>query len=291
MKIGISTGFSDRLKINVYEALDIVASTPFRTIELWTLFYGKYKHFAWDDIVEVKYLKKKLDDYKIQVNSIHAPFSYQHELATNDKTYLATVVKDTKDIILVATELGANFVVIHPASRPDTSRRHISSEEYKQRFELVKKSLQDIADFVNKHNLTIKIALENQLPHIMFGYFDELLELITGLDNKIFGICFDTSHAMMTYGNNTDTVLKNIEYISKFIITTHISDTDGTTDAHLLPGEGKIEWHKLANGCLQKLSNDAPLILEVLTPLKDKTLPETLNEAYRRMVLLTKEWW
>ncbi|MCX7940875.1 MAG: sugar phosphate isomerase/epimerase [Endomicrobia bacterium] len=292
MDFVISTGFADRLRIDAYEAIDIVALTPFRMIELWTVFYGKIKHFDWQDSKEISNLKKKLTEHNITVKSIHAPFSYDYEFNSDNDMYLKTVLDDTKNIILVSAELGADYVVVHPGSRPNTSRKHLTTREYKNKFKITKNSLEELAEFITKHNIKVKVALENQLPHIMFGYFDEIAELISFLNHfNIFGICFDSSHAMMAYDNNTETLIKNLEPYLELIITTHISDTDGVIDAHLVPGEGKIEWYKLTTGCFRKISRNVPLVLEILTCLKGKSIHDTINEAYKRMLLLEKEWW
>jgi sugar phosphate isomerase/epimerase len=87
---------------------------------------------------------------------------------------------------------------------------------------------------------------------------------------------------------NTDLPQKLLS-ITKYIISTHLSDTDGVTDAHLLPLEGKILWNKIVP-VLEQIPKDIPLTLEVLTSLKNKTIEETIKEGYRRLNLLFKHW-
>jgi sugar phosphate isomerase/epimerase len=287
MKISVSTGFAERFNLDVYSAIELVSKTSIRTIELWSLYYGKKKHFDWSDKKVVEDIKNFLKKYEIEVYSIHAPFSSEYEIPAEDKNIVSQLVKDTKDIIETAVVLGAKCVVVHPASKPDTSKNHVPQQIYQKRFDNTKVVLEEIAEFVVKNNLSIKIALENQLPHIMFGYFDELVELIEKINYKeLFGICVDTSHAEMSY--NTDLPQKLLS-ITKYIISTHLSDTDGVTDAHLLPLEGKILWNKIVP-VLEQIPKDVPLTLEVLTSLKNKTIEETIKEGYRRLNLLFKHW-
>jgi sugar phosphate isomerase/epimerase len=287
MKISVSTGFAERFNLDVYSAIELVSKTSIRTIELWSLYYGKKKHFDWSNKKVVEDIKNFLKKYEIEVYSIHAPFSSEYEFPAEDKNIVSQLVKDTKDIIETAVVLGAKCVVVHPASKPDTSKNHVPQQIYQKRFDNTKVVLEEIAEFVVKNNLSIKIALENQLPHIMFGYFDELVELIEKINYKeLFGICIDTSHAEMSY--NTDLPQKLLS-ITKYIISTHLSDTDGVTDAHLLPLEGKILWNKIVP-VLEQIPKDIPLTLEVLTSLKNKTIEETIKEGYRRLNLLFKHW-
>lgn len=287
MKISVSTGFAERFNLDVYSAIELVSKTSIRTIELWSLYYGKKKHFDWSNKKVVEDIKNFLKKYEIEVYSIHAPFSSEYEFPAEDKNIVSQLVKDTKDIIETAVVLGAKCVVVHPASKPDTSKNHVPQQIYQKRFDNTKVVLEEIAEFVVKNNLSIKIALENQLPHIMFGYFDELVELIEKINYKeLFGICIDTSHAEMSY--NTDLPQKLLS-ITKYIISTHLSDTDGVTDAHLLPLEGKILWNKIVP-VLEQIPKDVPLTLEVLTSLKNKTIEETIKEGYRRLNLLFKHW-
>jgi len=287
MKISVSTGFAERFNLDVYSAIELVSKTSIRTIELWSLYYGKKKHFDWSDKKVVEDIKNFLKKYEIEIYSIHAPFSSEYEFPAEDKNIVSQLVKDTKDIIETAVVLGAKCVVVHPASKPDTSKNHVPQQIYQKRFDNTKIVLEEIAEFVIKNNLSIKIALENQLPHIMFGYFDELVELIEKINYKeLFGICVDTSHAEMSY--NTDLPQKLLS-ITKYIISTHLSDTDGVTDAHLLPLEGKILWNKIVP-VLEQIPKDIPLTLEVLTSLKNKTIEETIKEGYRRLNLLFKHW-
>ena len=287
MKISVSTGFADRFNLDIYSAIEIVVKTHIRIVELWSLYYGKTKHFDWSNKNVVKDIKNFLNKFNLDVYSIHTPFSADYEFPSEDKNILSQLINDTKDVIVSATILGAKCVVVHPASKPETSKYHLQKEVYQKRFETTKIVIEELAEFIVKNNFSVKIALENQLPHIMFGYFDELVELIEKNKYKnIFGICLDTSHAEMTY--NTDLPQK-LSYITKYIISTHISDTDGTTDAHLVPSEGKILWDKLVP-VLSQIPEDVPLTLEVLTLLKNKTIEETINEGYKRLNLLFKNW-
>lgn len=292
MKIGISTGFADRLNIDIFQAIEIVSKTQIKTVELWSLFYGKQKHFNWDSKEEIDKIKSLLTKYDLEVYSIHGPFSYEHEFAAEDKTFLTTLINDTKQIIKIANELNAKCVVVHPVSKPNTSKQYLTAEEYQRRFNIVKSSLNELVEFILKHNYNIKLALENQLPHIMFSTFDEITSLLKMLNNvQVLGICLDTSHAAMTYNNNMEEFTKNFALIEKYVISTHFSDTDGKTDDHLVPGKGKIQWNKLTEVVDKLKKNNVPIILEILTLLQNSSIEETINVAYKNINILLKDWW
>ncbi len=287
MQIGVSTGFADRLGIDVYSALDIVSSTPIKIVELWTVFYGKKLHFNWKDKTEIQKIKHLLTTLGITVYSIHAPFSYEYDISSPEIEKQKKVIEDIKEIFFVAEEFNAKVVVVHPATKPDTSRRHLSSQEYFERLTAAKYAINEFVEFIIKNRLNIKIALENQLPHIMFSYPNELLDLITSTNPDIVGICFDTGHAELF--NEKNILYNMMEQMKHHIISLHISDTDNKTDNHLVLGEGNIKWHRVYE-ILHSVNYQNPFMLEILTPINGKDIKESLIEAYKRAKILLEDW-
>ncbi len=71
------------------------------------------------------------------------------------------------------------------------------------------------------------------------------------------GACLDVGHAHMTGG-----VVDAIETLAGSIISTHLHDNRGTSDDHLLPFAGTIDW-PAALLALVKVGYDGPLIFEL----------------------------
>jgi len=287
MKIGFSTSFFDHQKISLSEGLDILKEFAVEYIELWTVFYGCKPFFDWKNNDVVKDIVDKCLKNNIKIYSIHAPFSFDYELASLDAGIQKTVVEDLKEIVSVANFMGVKVIVVHPASKPNSSRDKLSLEEYNLKFSAVRKGLNEVVEFINKKNYKLKIALENQLPHIMFSTAEELVELINFSDKNVVGICFDTGHAELF--NSYNSMCDMLNKIKSNLLNLHISDTDGKEDKHLLLGEGRIRWHCVAE-ILQLLNYQNPFMLEILTPIKDGKIKETITEAKTRVKTLFLEW-
>lgn len=287
MEIGFSTSFFNHQKINLFDALDILSEFEIRHIELWTVFYGCKPYFDWKNVDEVKNVYNKCLKNNIKIYSIHAPFSFDYEPVSLDKQVRETIVKDLKEIVEIGNFLGAKVVVVHPASKPNSNKKSLTLEEYKLKFSLAKNVLNEIVEFINKKNYKIKIALENQLPHIMFSTAEELVELLNSTDKNVVGICFDTGHAELF--NTPNCLCEMLNKLKNNLINLHISDTNGKEDKHLLLGEGRIKWYCVTE-ILNSINYKNPFMLEILTPIKDGKIKETIVEAKRRVNTLFLEW-
>ncbi|MFQ3675725.1 MAG: sugar phosphate isomerase/epimerase family protein [Endomicrobiia bacterium] len=287
MELGLSTSFFYHQKIGLFEGLHILKESGIKHIELWTVFYGCKPFFDWKDSKIVKNVIDKCAEYNINIYSIHAPFSFDYELASLDTEIQKVVIEDLKEIVDVANFMKTSVVVVHPASKPNSSKSQLSLEEYKLKFSVVRKGLDEVVEFINKKNYNIKIALENQLPHIMFSTAEELLELINFSDKNVVGICFDTGHAELF--NSKYSMCDMLNKVKNNLTNLHISDTDGKEDKHLLLGEGRIKWHCVTE-ILQLINYQNPFMLEILTPIKDGKIKETIEEAKKRVKTLFLEW-
>lgn len=287
MEIGASTGFCDRIDLDILTALEIISSTPIKVIELWTTFYGKKIYFNWKDVALVKQVKQFVDTHNIEIHSIHAPFSYEYDISSPDTEKQKKVIEDIKEVIVVEEELGGKVIVVHPASKPETSKYHLSLKEYSLRFQKIKEGISELVEFIIKNGYKVKIAIENQLSHIMCSEPEELIEIINSTDRNIVGVCFDTSHAELH--NKYNALCSIMRSLQDHIISFHISDTDGKTDDHLPIGEGRIRWYCVFEILREKKYN-CPFMLEILTLKKGLNIKQTLIDSYNKSKLLLTNW-
>ncbi len=287
MKTGIATGIFDRNKISLEEALAIIKQVEIEYIELWTVFYGAKPFFAWKEKSIVDKVSKFCAINNIKIHSIHAPFSFEYELASLDCGIRTKVIQDIKEVVDVANDLGTKVVVVHPASKPDSNKNNLSKEEYELKFSFIKDGLKEIVEYIIKKKYNVKIALENQLPHIMCSTTEELLDLINSLDKNIVGVCLDTGHAELF--NITNSLCDMMEKLKNYLLNVHVSDTNGKNDEHLLFGEGRIRWYNVAK-ILQSINYQNPFMIEILSLLKDTDIKVTLLEAKKRVKTLFKDW-
>ena len=124
------------------------------------------------------------------------------------------------------------------------------------------------------------LLLENMLPHLLFGNVSDMLFLLGEIKTCAVGACLDTGHARLS--GDLDGVFHKL---SRHLQMVHISDNLGDWDAHLVPGEGSIDWpwvvdqllyHQFAGG----------LIIEMAARDKE-SVPATLARATRGREFLT----
>ncbi len=85
------------------------------------------------------------------------------------------------------------------------------------------------------------------------------MKRLLGLAEKLpsSGICLDIGHANVGH-NPVDT----IKLFGKSIMSIHASDNNGENDAHLKPGDGKIDFRSVINA-LREIDYKNPLVYEI----------------------------
>jgi sugar phosphate isomerase/epimerase len=84
--------------------------------------------------------------------------------------------------------------------------------------------------------LGVIVAVENTRRR---DYVDFVLERIP---SRHLGFCYDSSHARLNADQGTDL----LRHWGHRLVAVHLSDNDGKEDRHWLPGNGVIDWRKLA---------------------------------------------
>lgn len=136
-------------------------------------------------------------------------------------------------------QLRVEVVVVHPGC----GQGYTTRAEYRRIARLNREQFRRLGDLAG--GLGLRIAIENMgdskdaagrrrlgaAPH-------ELLDLLDRLNHPALGICLDTSHMNLMGYDPAKTVLD----LAPYLITTHISDNDGTGDQHRIPGDGTVDW-------------------------------------------------
>jgi sugar phosphate isomerase/epimerase len=104
----------------------------------------------------------------------------------------------------------------------------------------------------------VHLLLENMLPHLLFGNVSDMLFLLGEIKTCAVGACLDTGHARLS--GDLEGVFHKL---SGHLQMVHINDNLGDWDAHLLPGEGSIDWpwvvdqldrHQFAGGLIIEMA-------------------------------------
>jgi sugar phosphate isomerase/epimerase len=176
----------------------------------------------------------------------------------------------------VLKQLNGEYLVLHPASN------ETSLYDRDAHFRQARKSIEEV--FRCMEGMGVKLAVENQLPHILGGDIGTLLALIEGLPPAEVGICFDTSHANLYRGQAVqDTFLK----LSSRVMTLHISDNYGHNDDHFVVGDGYIDWNSFI-GTLIRTDYRGVFLMEITAEALQKDKYIVLKSGYHRALALLK---
>jgi sugar phosphate isomerase/epimerase len=270
MDIGISTGlFYDR---DIAEALPLIKEAGFGLIEVWAGpdKNGEYNHFNWRQKHKVQALCDLLKKLDIKVSSLHAPFSDDLDISSSNELKRKVAVNEVLRTLEILKQLGGQYLVLHPASTGSSPKDR--DKLYKQS----RKSIEDV--FRCMSGMELKLAVENQLPHILGGDIRTLLSLIEGLPAKDVGICYDSSHANLYGGYPVENSFKDL---AERIMTVHISDNNCTYDDHLMPGDGKINWQSFVEAMAQS-GYKGEFMLEVLCDARKSDKRAIIKNTYNK---------
>ncbi len=224
--IGLSTGcFYHR---SIFEVLDGIAESGFRQIEICSF----PKHLDYHQRDQVREAGERIRALDLHPFSFHAPFADHIDITSLDASTRRNAVNE----LLVATEaaatMGAKHLVLHPG--PEREGRP-PQEEFLQHMNHAAESLNIVAK--RCQDLGVMLLLENMLPHLLFGHTSDMLYLLGQIREINVGTCLDTGHASLA--GELGTVVHKLSGHLKML---HANDNHGNSDAHLNPGEGRIDW-------------------------------------------------
>ena len=188
------------------------------------------------------------EKYGIVNAQAHAPFPSwvaDFEGTSDYNDYLLHVMEIT---IAGCASIGCKKLVIHPFFG---TYEHMLSEEAE--WELNKERYARLIPAAKRWGVTI--LLENMFVrhrgkiyqaccsdfHQAARYVDELNGLA---GEKVFGFCLDTGHALLCGLDIRQTMLT----LGKRICAFHIHDNNGTSDQHLAPYMGVLDWQRFIEG-------------------------------------------
>ncbi|MCD6508052.1 sugar phosphate isomerase/epimerase [Candidatus Poribacteria bacterium] len=225
----------------------------------WRYFELADKH--WRDIDKrekpeegFRNLKRQCERLGVLIHQMHGPMFNTCEEPSKLKAHM----EEAERSLRWAGVLGVRWVVFHPGSA-SISEDEEDLEEVRRRNLEVFGKLADTA-----RQLQIGIAIENTADRNdggrrVFGATTyELLSLVRALGPEVAGICWDTGHANVQKLNQ----YKAIKALGKHLVATHIDDNNSSSDQHLLPFEGNIDWKGVMRA-LREVNYDGFFNLEI----------------------------
>ncbi|MCO5388225.1 sugar phosphate isomerase/epimerase family protein [Desulfosporosinus sp.] len=201
-------------------------------------------------------------DMGIFVENIHVPFNESGALWSEQKSVRTNIIKSHLNWLNACADHQIPIMVMHlteQGNHPAPNRSGLESM-----LELVK-----VAE-----GLGVKIAIENTLRS------DNVPYILERIDSKYLGFCYDSSHYNLT--DKLDFHL--LDRYGGRLMSTHLSDNDGLKDRHWLPGQGIIDWTKVANHFPTSYRGCLTLEAYATKEEREDSPQNFLEKAYQRAV-------
>ncbi|HVP64675.1 MAG TPA: sugar phosphate isomerase/epimerase family protein [candidate division Zixibacteria bacterium] len=212
----------------------------------------------------------------ISFHSMHAPmfadeqwgrFHQLLNLVAPERKDRIAAMDEIKRAIEVAEQAPFRFLIVHLGDANETADQ--------RKFDEGLTAVEHLRAFARP--LGVQILLEN-IPNELTTA-EQLSQLIRVSHFDDVGVCFDFGHARIGAG-----VRATFEPLKHLIRSTHVHDNDGTRDAHLVPGEGSIDWTEA-----MELLRAAPQIPAVLLELEGD--PDGSPEFSRKVPQMAQKAW
>jgi sugar phosphate isomerase/epimerase len=244
--IGFSTG--SFYHTSIFDVLENIRNGGFTMIEICSV----PKHLDYHDLKKVDAAARLIRELGLEPFSFHAPFADHIDITALDSGERNRAVNELLQATEAAAHLGVRHLVIHPGPEEECCP---PAEERYIRMANGAASLNRVAERCRDRGL--HLALENMLPHLLFGHTSDILYMLGAIDEANVGTCLDTGHAHLS--RDLPTV---VHKLSGHLTMLHANDNRGDWDAHLPPGHGSIDWPKLI-WSLEQRRFQGTIILEI----------------------------
>ncbi|MEN6372685.1 MAG: sugar phosphate isomerase/epimerase family protein [Armatimonadota bacterium] len=201
--------------------------------------------------IEMDQLLCKLQNARLRVNSVHAPFGGNVDFSSFDDNVHEHGVASLIEAIEFTHVLGASYTIVHPGNGTvldDRARRLDRSTGV----------IRELAVIAKESGVVL--AVENMPPGYLCCSEEELVRLVEAANSDSVGVCFDTGHA-----NLSPSFKEQTKKLLPYTVTMHLHDNDGLTDQHKFPGFGTIDWPVFAE-LRARFNTHATMTLETMPP-------------------------
>jgi sugar phosphate isomerase/epimerase len=224
--IALSTGCFYRRPI--FEVLEAVHAAGFRQIEVCSF----SAHLNYHNQSEVRRAGERMRSLQLRPFSFHAPFADRIDITSLNGEVREAAVQELMTACESAAIMGCENIVLHPG--PERAGRP-PEEEFLQQMHHAGESLNRVA--ARCCELGVQLLLENMLPHLLFGHVRDMMYLLGEINTCYVGTCLDTGHAHLA--RELGVVIQKLSGHLKMV---HVNDNRGDSDAHMVPGDGTIDW-------------------------------------------------
>jgi sugar phosphate isomerase/epimerase len=246
------------------ELLGQIAGAGFEGLEI----FCSRSHFEYSMKPEVRVMAAALEQYRLQLVSLHAPTSRDLSAMRESGTPLSIcevervrrveAMDELKRAIDVADDLPYARLVLHMGGSRETADPRKRDAAFSSLEHLI----------LHAHHAGVTICVENTTsemgdPAYLRAFVDE-----TRLAGLRFN--FDIGHAHLAELPEDERLEKGFSPLRDFVSSVHLHDNHGDKDEHLPPYDGAIDWHNAIRILQSAPQTSLPIVLE----LKEKTGPE-----------------
>lgn len=274
MQYGISTHLYHAVRLKKAHLEDIAAA-GFEAVEV----FATRSHVDYHDPAALDELAGWLGELNLRLHGIHAPImdgfgrgdtwqGRSYSLASSDQARRQEAVRETIQALELARRVPVEVTVLHLG----VPRGHGADAGPNMR-DAALRSLEDLRKAAQPVGIRLAVEVipnEISTPESLVRMLEE------DLSGSDLGICLDFGHALLL-GDVVDAV----EQVSGHLITTHVHDNDGRTDAHLPPFEGRIDWAPVLMG-IQKIGYGGTLLFELAETAPPREVLEKARRARAR---------
>ncbi|MFW8589128.1 sugar phosphate isomerase/epimerase family protein [Rhizobium beringeri] len=241
----------------------------------------------WLADAEIEFTSRIVADAGLKVHSVHAsngrnpiteighknpgPFTMEMRkdfLSPHEWQRRRSGVELLRNRIDLAAAFQSPNVVLHIDITDNVFRSEAAEREF---FDPLFQSLDEIRPYCLEKG--VQIAAETLLCASAQNFLNLYDRLFARYGKEFIGVCFDCGHWELIEPGK----LSVLEHFGDRLIATHIHDNFGAMDNHLLPFDGRLDWHTIISA-IAATPYQTPLNFE--TPMDRYGIPE--SAYYRR---------
>lgn len=207
-------------------------------------------------LADVKFagqLMQRLTRFGFQVGGMHAPWGPGHDITITDTVRRPYMIAEHQTLLQLAGDLGVPTYTVHPhagfvATERNDEQLHRNAVE----------ALEQLLPWAEKSR--VAIAIENNFTPTTTA--ERLLAMMAPFSSPWLGLCYDSGHAHILEsapGKSFSDIAPighwalyphefiegQLELMAPELVTCHLHDNNGLSDAHLTPGLGTIDWSRV----------------------------------------------
>ena len=250
MKIGMFT--SGYQRSDVEDIFRDAKKFGYDYIELWG---GRPHAFPYDSKRgQLDCLLNLRDKYEIPIK-VYTPEhnAYPYNYMMGDESQRKESIEYLKTAIDMGKALGAEYTIISAGHAGyEATRREI--------WERLQKSIRELVDYTEDKEHILLIEALTPFESNVCTTANDLYDIIEYIDSPCFGAMCDIVPPFV----QNESIMSYFKKLGKNLKHLHIIDSDGKSDTHLLPGDGKIPLKEL----MMEISNsgyDGGATIELVT--------------------------